>query len=83
MELAAGGFWPANQRQGPGLSALMTVKDTAGNVVFAEAIAAVQESIKRGDTVAEPLAASNLFPPALIGMVDVGEQTGALPGMLL
>ena len=61
----------------------MTVKDTAGNVVFAEAIAAVQESIKRGDTVAEPLAASNLFPPALIGMVDVGEQTGALPGMLL
>jgi len=67
----------------PILPALLTVKDTAGNVIYAEAIAAVQESIKRGDTIAEPLAASNLFPPTLIGMVDVGEQTGALPEMLL
>ena len=50
---------------------------------LAAAIASVHESIKRGDTITEPLAASNLFPPTLVGMVDVGEQTGALPELLL
>jgi type IV pilus assembly protein PilC len=67
----------------PILQALTIVKETSGNVIVAEAVAAVHESVKEGETITAPLEASNVFPPMVISMVDVGEQTGALPEMLM
>jgi type IV pilus assembly protein PilC len=67
----------------PILQALTIVKDTAGNVVVGRVVATVHESVKEGETVAAPLKAAGVFPPVICGMVDVGEQTGALPDMLL
>jgi len=67
----------------PILQALTIVKETSGNVVVGEAVGAVHESVKEGETITAPLEASNVFPPMVISMVDVGEQTGALPEMLM
>ncbi|HEV2211496.1 MAG TPA: type II secretion system F family protein [Verrucomicrobiae bacterium] len=67
----------------PILQALTIVKETAGNVIVANAVGAVHESVKEGETITAPLEASGVFPPMVISMVDVGEQTGALPEMLL
>ena len=67
----------------PILQALTIVKETSGNVVVGEAVSAVHESVKEGETITAPLEASNVFPPMVISMVDVGEQTGALPEMLM
>lgn len=67
----------------PILQALTIVKETAGNVVISNAVAAVHESVKEGETITAPLEASGVFPPMVVSMVDVGEQTGALPEMLL
>jgi type IV pilus assembly protein PilC len=67
----------------PILQALMIVKETAGNVIVGNAITAVHESVKEGETITAPLEGSHVFPPMVISMVDVGEQTGALPEMLL
>jgi len=39
--------------------------------------------VKEGETITAPLEASNVFPPMVVSMVDVGEQTGALPEMLM
>ncbi len=66
----------------PVLQALAIVKDTAGNVVVSDVIAKVHDSVKQGETISEPLKASGVFPAMVAGMVDVGEQTGALPDML-
>jgi type IV pilus assembly protein PilC len=67
----------------PILQALTIVKETSGNVIVSEAVGAVHESVKEGETITAPLEASSVFPPMVISMVDVGEQTGALPEMLL
>jgi type IV pilus assembly protein PilC len=67
----------------PILQALTIVKDTAGNVVVQKTVAAVHEGVKEGESLTAPLKASGVFPPVVVGMVDVGEQTGALPDMLL
>ena len=67
----------------PILQALMIVKETAGNVIIAEAVSRVHESVKEGETITAPLEASRVFPPMVVSMVDVGEQTGAMPEMLL
>jgi type IV pilus assembly protein PilC len=67
----------------PILQALTIVKETSGNVIIGDAVAAVHESVKEGETITAPLEASNVFPPMVISMVDVGEQTGALPEMLM
>ncbi len=67
----------------PILQALTIVKETSGNVIVSEAVARVHESVKEGETITAPLDASNVFPPMVISMVDVGEQTGALPEMLM
>lgn len=67
----------------PILQSLSIVKETSGNVIIADAVAAVHDSVKKGETITTPLAASHVFPPMVIGMVDVGEQTGALPEMLM
>ena len=67
----------------PILQSLTIVKETSGNVIVSAAVAAVHESVKEGETITAPLEASNIFPPMVISMVDVGEQTGALPEMLM
>jgi type IV pilus assembly protein PilC len=67
----------------PILQALTIVKETAGNVIISNAVSAVHESVKEGETITAPLETSGVFPPMVISMVDVGEQTGALPEMLL
>jgi type IV pilus assembly protein PilC len=67
----------------PILQALTIVKETSGNVIVSDAVAAVHESVKEGETITAPLEASGVFPPMVISMVDVGEQTGALPEMLM
>jgi type IV pilus assembly protein PilC len=67
----------------PILQALTIVKETAGNVVVGRVIGAVHENVKQGDPIAPTLKASGVFPPIIAGMVDVGEQTGALPEMLM
>ena len=67
----------------PILQALNIVKETAGNMVVSRAIDAVYSAVKEGDTITKPLEGSGIFPPMVISMVDVGEQTGALPEMLI
>ncbi len=67
----------------PILQALTIVKETAGNVVISNAVSKVHESVKEGETITAPLESSAVFPPMVVSMVDVGEQTGALPEMLL
>ena len=67
----------------PILQALTIVKETAGNVIISNAVTSVHDSVKEGETITAPLEASRVFPPMVVSMVDVGEQTGALPEMLL
>jgi type IV pilus assembly protein PilC len=67
----------------PILQALTIVKETAGNVIIANAVIKVHESVKEGETITAPLESSGVFPPMVVSMVDVGEQTGALPEMLI
>ena len=67
----------------PILQALNITKETAGNVVISEAISKVHESVKEGESIVQPLRASKVFPSMVISMVDVGEETGQLPEMLL
>lgn len=67
----------------PILQALNITRDTAGNAIVAEAIENVHAAVREGDSVVTPLEASKIFPPMVISMVDVGEETGQLPDMLL
>jgi type IV pilus assembly protein PilC len=66
----------------PILDALEIVARTAGNVVIERAILATKASIAEGKTIAEPLGASKVFPPMVVQMVSVGEQTGNMDAML-
>ncbi len=67
----------------PILQALNITRDTAGNVVISGAIDKVHEAVKEGESIVTPLQASGVFPNMVISMVDVGEETGQLPEMLL
>ena len=67
----------------PILQALNITRDTAGNVIISSAIEKVHEAVKEGETIVTPLQASGVFPSMVISMVDVGEETGQLPEMLL
>jgi type IV pilus assembly protein PilC len=64
------------------LDGLEITAKTAGNRVVADAILASRASIAGGDTIASPLARSRAFPPMVISMIAVGEQTGGLDEML-
>lgn len=66
----------------PILQALDIVADTTGNVVLARAVRDVQESVRQGETLAGPLANHPVFPPMVVQMLSVGEDTGALDTML-
>ena len=67
----------------PILQALNITKETAGNAVVADAVTKVHDAVKEGESIVSPLEASGVFPPRVISMVDVGEETGQLPEMLL
>ena len=67
----------------PILQALNITRETAGNTVIARAISQVHDSVKEGESITQPLEASGAFPPMVISMIDVGEETGQLPEMLL
>lgn len=67
----------------PILQALNITRDTAGNVVISDAISKVHEAVKEGESIVTPLSSSGVFPNMVISMVDVGEETGQLPEMLL
>jgi type IV pilus assembly protein PilC len=64
------------------LDGLEITAKTAGNRVISDAIMASRSSIAGGDTIAAPLQKSNVFPPMVISMIAVGEQTGGLDEML-
>jgi type IV pilus assembly protein PilC len=64
------------------LDGLEITARTAGNRVISDAIMASRASIAGGDTISAPLQKSNVFPPMVISMIAVGEQTGGLDEML-
>ena len=66
----------------PILDALNITARTAGNAVVEEAIVGVRSSIEQGNTIAEPLKESGVFPGMVISMIGVGEESGALEEML-
>ncbi len=67
----------------PILQALTIVKETAGNVIVGGVISKIHDSVKEGGNIAGQLKESRIFPAMVSGMVDVGEQSGALPDMLM
>ena len=67
----------------PILEALNIVKEATPNVVIAGAISKVHDSIREGESIAAPLAASKVCDPMVVNMIDVGEETGELDKMLL
>jgi type IV pilus assembly protein PilC len=66
----------------PIMQALEVVGKAIDNVVVAQAVEAVRTSIREGESIAIPLAASGMFPPMVVQMVKVGEETGSLETML-
>ena len=67
----------------PILQALNITRDTASNVVVASAINKIHDSVKEGESVVGPMEASSIFPAMVTSMVQVGEETGQLPDMLV
>jgi type IV pilus assembly protein PilC len=66
----------------PILQALDIVADTTGNIVVTKAVRDVQNSVRQGESLAGPLAGHKVFPPMVVQMLAVGEDTGALDTML-
>jgi type IV pilus assembly protein PilC len=66
----------------PILQGLEITSRTAGNSVIQRAIESTSKSISQGDTIASPLKESGVFPPMVVQMIGIGEQTGALDEML-
>ena len=66
----------------PILQSLDIVADTTGNVVIARAVRDVEESVRQGESLAGPLLNHPVFPPMVVQMMSVGEDTGSLDAML-
>jgi len=66
----------------PILEGLEITARTSGNAVVEDAIMATRKSVEEGKTIAEPLKGTDVFPPMVVQMIAVGEQTGALETML-
>ena len=66
----------------PILQSLDIVADTSGNVVVAHAVRDIQDSVRNGESLTEPLSKHDVFPPMVTQMLSVGEDTGALDTML-
>ena len=67
----------------PALTALEIVQNVIGNTVLAEAVRKARENVREGESIADPLRRSGLFPPVVVQMVAVGEKSGELEQMLL
>jgi len=67
----------------PVLQGLTIVRETTGNVVVGNVVSLIHANVKEGERLTTPIGASTVFPPMVAGMVDVGEQTGALPDLLM
>src|SRR5256714_9835488 len=65
----------------PILEALSIVRETCTNVVFERCYQRVYESIRQGDTIAQPMKESRLVDDMVVNMIDVGEETGDLGTM--
>ena len=66
----------------PILQSLEIVSDTTGNIVLTRAIRDVEESVRSGEALSGPLKNHPVFPPMVVQMMSVGEDTGALDNML-
>jgi type IV pilus assembly protein PilC len=66
----------------PILQALDIVKDTVNNKVIAKSVDDVKGSIREGESIAKPLSKHKVFPPMVVQMMAVGEETGAVDSML-
>ncbi len=66
----------------PILDGLEITAKTSGNAVIEDAVMAVRKSVEEGKTISEPLGETKVFPPMVVQMINVGEQTGALDQML-
>jgi len=66
----------------PILDGLEITARTSGNAIIEDAIMAVRKAVESGLTLAQPLKESGVFPPMVVQMIAVGEQTGALDAML-
>ena len=66
----------------PILQSLVIVRDTTGNRVVSDAIQRIHDSVKEGESMTQPLSQCWVFPPMVVSMVEVGEETGALADML-
>ena len=66
----------------PILQALQITRDTAGNERVSAAIESIHDNVKEGESMVAPMEASQIFPPMVVSMVQVGEETGQLPDML-
>jgi len=67
----------------PILGALEAVRDTVGNEVIARATMRIHDSIKEGESISTQMEASGAFPPLVVRMVALGEESGELDNMLL
>jgi type IV pilus assembly protein PilC len=67
----------------PILDAITITSETTGNVVYANALKDVHDSVRQGDSFAEPLRKAKVCDPLVVNMIDVGEETGDLDKMLL
>lgn len=66
----------------PILQSLVITRDTTGNRVLTKAIQSVHDAVKEGESMTAPLSACKVFPPMVVSMVEVGEETGAMADML-
>jgi type IV pilus assembly protein PilC len=66
----------------PILQSLEIVGDTSGNIVIRDAATAIEENVRRGESLTAPLAEHPVFPPMVVQMLAVGEDTGAMDTML-
>ncbi len=64
------------------LQALQIVRDTAGNEIVSRAVQTIHDAVKEGENMSKPMYEADIFPGMVVSMVEVGEETGALPEML-
>jgi type IV pilus assembly protein PilC len=67
----------------PILEAIAITRDTSGNAVYEKALNKVHDSIREGETFAQPLRESKVCDPIVVNMIEVGEETGDMDSMLM
>ena len=67
----------------PVLNGLLIVRDTASNTLVKNAVQKVHDAVKEGEGISTPLGSTKVFPDMVVSMIEVGEETGKLPEMLV